>query len=186
LGQAFVCCTVAFYIALGTFIIVVTPARIFQWLYDLAQRLSHLRLGWLALGAIIGMPQFVAAVLTQQSIFSLRLLPSSRWPHNGCDTMWICIRHERIWYSGNWIFCWICPCLFDFPTTRQQTPSSLEFYEQKMASSRISYCKLRNASCPMSQLTHVFQRAKGLPLIILIRMSPIPSWTWSNIFFSVE
>ena len=57
LGQAFIWCTVAFYIALGTFIIMLTPARIFQWLYDLAQRLSHLRLGWLALGGIIGMSQ---------------------------------------------------------------------------------------------------------------------------------
>lgn len=27
-------------------------------------------------------------------------------------------------------------------------------------------------------------QAKGLPLIILIRMSPIPSWVWSNILFS--
>lgn len=57
LGQAFIWCTIAFYIAFGTFIIMVTPARIFQWLYDFAQRLSHLRLGWLALGGIIGTPQ---------------------------------------------------------------------------------------------------------------------------------
>jgi len=27
-------------------------------------------------------------------------------------------------------------------------------------------------------------RAKGLPLIILIRMSPLPPWIWSNILFS--
>jgi len=27
-------------------------------------------------------------------------------------------------------------------------------------------------------------RAKGLPLMILIRMSPFPPWTWSNVLFS--
>lgn len=38
----------------------------------------------------------------------------------------------------------------------------------------------------MFLLTYVFQRDKGLPLVILIRMSPIPTWMWSNVLFSVE
>lgn len=54
MGKAFVWGAVFFYIALATFFIVVKPSVIFQWLYDLAQKLSHLRFGWLALGGIIG------------------------------------------------------------------------------------------------------------------------------------
>lgn len=53
LGKAFIWATIIFYIALTTFFIVVTPARIFQWLYDLAHNLSKLPFGWVALGGII-------------------------------------------------------------------------------------------------------------------------------------
>jgi hypothetical protein len=56
LGKAFIWCLVVFYIALAVIFIVVTPARIFQWLYDFAQRLSHHPIGWLALGVIVGSP----------------------------------------------------------------------------------------------------------------------------------
>jgi uncharacterized membrane protein YdjX (TVP38/TMEM64 family) len=31
-----------------------------------------------------------------------------------------------------------------------------------------------------------FQKAKGLPLIILIRVSPFPPWVYSNSFFAVS
>lgn len=32
----------------------------------------------------------------------------------------------------------------------------------------------------------VFQKAKGLPLVILIRLSPVPPWAYSNTLFSVS
>lgn len=54
LGKAFIWATLALYITIVVVFIVITPARIFQWLYDLAQKLSHLEFGWLVLGAIIG------------------------------------------------------------------------------------------------------------------------------------
>jgi len=52
-GKAFIWGSIVFYIALAAFFIIVTPARIFQWLYDLAQNLSHLQFGWLVLGAML-------------------------------------------------------------------------------------------------------------------------------------
>jgi hypothetical protein len=55
-GKLFIWCAAAFYIGLATLFIVITPDRIFQWLYDFSQRVSHLRLGWLLLGGIIGLP----------------------------------------------------------------------------------------------------------------------------------
>jgi hypothetical protein len=119
-GKAFIWCSVAFYVALSAFFIIVTPARIFQWLYDLAQRLSHLRLGWLALGGIVGSLQcgHFSAVFTYL-ICSPCLFPPFYWTYNGCDTMWICIRHERICGGGNRIFDWIHLRLLDFPVPLQ-------------------------------------------------------------------
>lgn len=38
----------------GTFIIVVTPSRIAQYLYDHARLLAETRFGWLAMGGAIG------------------------------------------------------------------------------------------------------------------------------------
>lgn len=43
-----------FYIALATFLITIGADRIGQTMYDFAQKISHLRYGWLILGAILG------------------------------------------------------------------------------------------------------------------------------------
>jgi hypothetical protein len=43
-----------FYICTGAFIVVVTPNRIAQYLYDCARSLALARFGWLALGGAIG------------------------------------------------------------------------------------------------------------------------------------
>lgn len=32
----------------------------------------------------------------------------------------------------------------------------------------------------------VLQKAKGLPLVILIRMSPLPPWVYANTLFAVS
>ena len=127
-GKVAIWCTVAFYVALGALFIKVTPARIFQQWYDLAQRLSHLRFGWLALGAIVGSPQcdYFPEVFAYL-VSSLCLFPPFNWTYNGCDTMWICIWHERICSGGNRVFNWIRPRLLDFPVPLQYARSSLEF-----------------------------------------------------------
>ena len=44
-----------FYVALGTFLIVVGADRIAQTMYDFAQKISHLRFGWTILLAMLGM-----------------------------------------------------------------------------------------------------------------------------------
>ena len=55
LGKCFIWVLVAIYIAIGTAFIVITPAVIFQWLYDLSHRISEMDNGWLILAAIVGM-----------------------------------------------------------------------------------------------------------------------------------
>ena len=44
----------AFYVALGTFLVMVGADRIAQTMYDFAQQISHLRFGWMILGAMLG------------------------------------------------------------------------------------------------------------------------------------
>lgn len=44
-----------FYVALGTFLVWVGADRIAQNMYDFAQKISHLKFGWMILGAMIGM-----------------------------------------------------------------------------------------------------------------------------------
>lgn len=61
-GKLAIVFLVLFYIALGTFIIIIRPARIAQFMYNLAQRLSHHPLGWLMLGGIIGASAFSAEI----------------------------------------------------------------------------------------------------------------------------
>ncbi|CAL1701380.1 unnamed protein product [Somion occarium] len=56
-----------FYVALGVFLIVIGPDRIGQTMYNLAQKISHLRFGWLILTAIlvvISFPPFVGHTTT--------------------------------------------------------------------------------------------------------------------------
>ena len=43
-----------FYIALGTFLVMVGADRIAQTMYNFAQKISHLRFGWMILGAMLG------------------------------------------------------------------------------------------------------------------------------------
>lgn len=51
-----------FYLALVTFILTVGPDRIGQFMYDLAQKISHLRFGWLILGAVLVVISFPPCV----------------------------------------------------------------------------------------------------------------------------
>lgn len=58
LGKCLIWVLVAMYITLATTFIVITPAVVFQWLYDLAHRISEMKNGWLILAAIVGRQSF--------------------------------------------------------------------------------------------------------------------------------
>jgi hypothetical protein len=76
---------------------VVGLSTVAQYLYDVAQRLSHLRFGWLILGAVIG-TRFAAAFLIAYTDIptSNDLLSSIRWSYNYGNTMRVCVWNERL------------------------------------------------------------------------------------------
>ncbi|KAI0693578.1 hypothetical protein BC835DRAFT_1353287 [Cytidiella melzeri] len=57
-GKLILWSLVLFYVALGTFFFVVGADRIAQTMYDFAQKISHLRFGWLILVAIMTVISF--------------------------------------------------------------------------------------------------------------------------------
>ncbi|KAF7983867.1 hypothetical protein HWV62_18200 [Athelia sp. TMB] len=150
LGKAFIWATIVFYIALTTFFIVVTPARIFQWLYDLAHNLSKLPFGWVALGGIIlvaSCPPFIGhttAVTLCGFAYGMKGFPLAA----ACSSL------------GSALVFVSCRLLFSKRLRRWSS-----------------------ANTKWQALESVI-RAKGLPLIILVRMCPFPPWMWSNVLFS--
>ncbi|KAF5369999.1 hypothetical protein D9758_001142 [Tetrapyrgos nigripes] len=53
IGKVAIWLVVLFYVLAGAFIIIITPARIFQALYDFADKLASLRFGWLILATAL-------------------------------------------------------------------------------------------------------------------------------------
>ncbi|KAJ3511929.1 hypothetical protein NLJ89_g3821 [Agrocybe chaxingu] len=112
-GKLFIWLVILFYICMGAFIVVVTPARIAQYLYDKARILASTRLG----------------------------------------------ERLRVWSSKN---------------------EKWQALESVVVGRRVA------ASLSL-MLIGITKTAKGLPLIILIRISPFPPWVYSNsLFASIE
>ncbi|KAF9006474.1 Golgi apparatus membrane protein TVP38 [Cyathus striatus] len=131
-GKLFIWLLLLFYIAFGVFVIVVTPSRIAQFLYDHARMLAKTRFGWLALGSAIVVISFPPLI--------------------GHTTL-------------------VTLCGFAY---------GMKGFFIASSASVIGACLKWRA------LEDVV-KAKGLPLIILIRVSPFPPWVYSNsLFASIE
>ncbi|KIY73658.1 Golgi apparatus membrane protein TVP38 [Cylindrobasidium torrendii FP15055 ss-10] len=149
-GKAFIWFLGFFYICFGAFIIVVTPARIAQFTYDQATKLSHLRFGWLVLAGIITLVSFPPLI-----------------GHTTIVTL-----------------CGFAYGMKGFPIAAVSSVfgSALVFVLLRLCfSHRIRQWSIDNKK--WQALESVVQ-AKGLPLIILTRMSPFPPWVYSNTLFS--
>ncbi|KAJ4466495.1 Golgi apparatus membrane protein TVP38 [Lentinula aciculospora] len=134
-----------------TFIIVLTPARIFQFLYDEATKLSHTRFGFLALGAIIFLVSFPPLI-------------------GHTTTVTVC-GFAYGWRIG-----------FFIAAVASIVGSATSFSILRLLfSSRLRQWSAKNAKF-MALETVV--KEKGLPLIILIRVSPFPPWVYSNSLFA--
>ncbi|KAJ3741240.1 Golgi apparatus membrane protein TVP38 [Lentinula detonsa] len=133
------------------FIIVLTPTRIFQFLYDESTKLSHTRFGFLALGAIIFLVSFP--------------------PFIGHTTTVTVCGFAYGWRIG-----------FLIAAAASIIGSATVFCVLRLLfSSRLRQWSAKNAK--FMALESVVKE-KGLPLIILIRVSPFPPWVYSNSLFA--
>ncbi|KAF8895926.1 Golgi apparatus membrane protein TVP38 [Mucidula mucida] len=152
-GKAFIWFLIAFYICMGAFILVVTPGRIAQFLYDQAERLAHMPLGWLLLAGAITLVSFPPLI-------------------GHTTTTTLC--GFAYGMKG-----------FAIASTASVVASALVFVTLRFCFSH----RLRHWSTQSDkwQALESVVRAKGLPLIILIRISPFPPWVYSNsLFASIE
>ncbi|KAG6855104.1 Tlg2-vesicle protein [Blastosporella zonata] len=150
LGKAFIWLVILFYICFGTFVIVVTPARIAQYLYDQARLLAETRFGWLALaGAMV--------VISFPPLIGHTTLVTLCGFAYGMQGFFIAASASVIGASLVFVV--------------------LRFFFSK----RLHQWSDHNEK--WQALESVVQ-AKGLPLIILIRVSPFPPWVYSNSLFA--
>ncbi|KIK65363.1 hypothetical protein GYMLUDRAFT_38810 [Collybiopsis luxurians FD-317 M1] len=136
------------------FIIVVTPARIFQFLYDEATELSRTPFGFLILGALILLVSFPPLI-----------------GHTTTVTM---CGFAYGWRIG-----------FFIAVIASVIASAAVFLLLRLLfSSRLRKWSKKHQQF---QALELVVREKGLPLIILIRLSPFPPWVYSNtLFASIE
>ncbi|KAF9263501.1 Golgi apparatus membrane protein TVP38 [Marasmius fiardii PR-910] len=152
-GKLLIWLLALFYICLGIFVIVISPSRIAQFLYDQAKKLSEMRFGWLVLGGAIILISFPP--LTGHS--TLSTLCGFAYGMKG----------------------------FAITAVASVLGSALIFVLLRtLFSARLRSWSSKNEKW---QALESVVRAKGLPLIILIRVSPFPPWVYSNsLFASIE
>ncbi|EPQ59287.1 hypothetical protein GLOTRDRAFT_35207 [Gloeophyllum trabeum ATCC 11539] len=153
LGKLFVWFLISFYVCLGVAVLLITPHRIGQFFYDMAQKISHERLGWLVLSSVMVVTSFPPFIGFTTSVT-------------------------------------LCGFAYGMAGVAIALPISI-------FGSAIVFCVLRllfakrlqrwSASNQKWQALEAVIRSKGLPLIILIRLSPFPPWVYSNtLFASIE
>ncbi|ESK97656.1 golgi apparatus membrane protein tvp38 [Moniliophthora roreri MCA 2997] len=149
-GKVFIWLALLFYICIGVFVVIVSPSRIAQFLYDQATKLAETPVGWLILGfaiVIISFPPLIGHT-------TLVTLCGFAYGMKG----------------------------FAIASTASVVGSALVFAVLRMLfSARLRAWSAQNEKW---QALEAVVRAKGLPLIILIRISPFPPWVYANSLFA--
>lgn len=151
--KLFLCLLVVFYLSLGVLVIIISPARIAQYLYDQAHILAEAPFGSLAL--------------------ALAIVCISFPPLIGHTTL---VTLCGFAYGLNGIY---------IAAGASIVGSALVFVVLRfLFSARLRAWSGHNQKW---QALESVVRAKGLPLVVLIRISPFPPWVYSNsLFASIE
>lgn len=151
--KLFLCLLVVFYLSLGVLVIIISPARIAQYLYDQAHILAEAPFGSLAL--------------------ALAIVCISFPPLIGHTTL---VTLCGFAYGLNGIY---------IAAGVSIVGSALVFVVLRfLFSARLRAWSGHNQKW---QALESVVRAKGLPLVVLIRISPFPPWVYSNsLFASIE
>jgi len=152
-GKVVVWVVALFYACLGVFIIVATPSRIAQYLYDQAAELASMDFGWLWLLAALTIISFPPLV----GYTTIVTLCGFAYGMNG-------------FYIA--VFGSVVGSTLSFSLLRFLFKERLRYWV---------------ASNKKWKALEEVVRTKGLPLIVLIRVSPFPPWVYSNsLFASIE
>ena len=65
-------------------------------MYDFAQKISHLRFGWMILGAILSTSRYNPLSTSLTQLCSCHFLPSMYWTHHHRYIMWLRVRDEGV------------------------------------------------------------------------------------------
>ncbi|KAG2348793.1 Golgi apparatus membrane protein TVP38 [Suillus weaverae] len=149
-GKALIWFIVSFYVCLAAFILVVTPARIAQFMYDVAQDVRHLPYGYTILIVVMiaaSFPPFIGHI-TLLNLFGFTyglrgFFPAAFASLAGSAIVFVTL---RIMFSKR---------LHSWTSTNEKW-----------------------------QALETVIRSRGMPLIILIRVSSFPPWAWSNSLFA--
>ncbi|KAF9226458.1 Golgi apparatus membrane protein TVP38 [Gyrodon lividus] len=152
-GKAAICFILFFYACLITFIVLVTPSRIAQFMYDLAQGIRRLPYGSFILMAavvLLSFPPFIGHTTLMNLCgftYGMRgFIPAAISTVGGSAIVFVLLRF--------------------------------------LFSNRLRRWTVTNEKW---QALEAVIRARGLPLIILIRISSFPPWVYSNsLFASIE
>ncbi|KAG2360435.1 Golgi apparatus membrane protein TVP38 [Suillus spraguei] len=141
---------VLFYVCSATFIIAVTPARIAQFIYDIAQRLRHLPYGYMILIVVMIVASFPPF-----------------FGHGSLLNLFGFIYGMRGFYPA--VVGTLAASIIVFVTLRLMFAKRL---------------RLRTSTNERWRALEAVIRSRGTPLIILIRMSSVLPWAWSNSLFA--
>jgi uncharacterized membrane protein YdjX (TVP38/TMEM64 family) len=131
-------------------IIIVTPSRVAQFMYDNAEKLARYRFGWFLVGLLVIAISFPPL----HGHTTVTTLCGFAWGLNG-----FFIAAPASFIGAVVVFCTL---RFSFKARLRALSKSNEKW----------------------QALETVMAAKGLPLIILIRMSPLPPWVYSNVLFA--
>ncbi|KAG1755800.1 Golgi apparatus membrane protein TVP38 [Suillus lakei] len=149
-GKALIWFILFFYACLATFILVFTPARIAQFMYDAAQDIRHLPYGYAILIVVtiaVSFPPFIGHI-TLLNLFGFTYGLQGFYPA---------------------AFASLAGSAIVFVTLRIMFNKRLRSW---------------TSTNEKWQALEAVIRSKGMPLIILIRISSFPPWAWSNSLFA--
>ncbi|KAF7352870.1 hypothetical protein MVEN_01254100 [Mycena venus] len=149
-GKIIIWLWILFEICLVIAIILITPNRVAQFMYDNAEKLAHYPLGWFLVGLLIVAISFPPL----HGHTTVTTLCGFAWGLNG-----FFIAAPASLIGAVVVFCTL---RFSFKERLRSFSKSNEKW----------------------QALETVTAAKGLPLIILIRMSPLPPWVYSNVLFA--
>ena len=167
-------------------IVIVTPARIAQTLYDLGQRTREHPLGWLLLATLIRLFDLNVSHPLSSFVFTEIVSIPPMIGHttvlNLCGFTYgmkgFLVAAPASLVASTVVFVVLRYLFSEVLRSRTQKNETWKALEAVI----VGFLALP----PYSSGRLIIQDAKGLPLIILIRLSPFPPWVYSNSLFAVS